>query len=87
MMSTGSIYATFCRTNQLSTILQLIELWETFLMQLDAEDDSLPFYNKTPAVAGSKKAEPTPSRASEIETTVSETQAEVAATATAEQEE
>lgn len=30
--------------------MQLIELWETFLMQLDADEDGEPFF-KPPAVA------------------------------------
>lgn len=30
--------------------LQLIELWETFLMQLDADEDGEPFY-KPPAIS------------------------------------
>lgn len=33
-------------------VLQLIELWETFLMQLDADEDGEPFF-KPPAVAQS----------------------------------
>ena len=32
--------------------IQLIELWETFLIQLDAEDDEQPYY-KPPVIAPS----------------------------------
>jgi len=61
---------------------ELIELWETFLMQLDAEDDDQPFYK--PPVAPSAQ----PVRASVNEQRLSgETEVEAAATATAQQEE
>lgn len=54
-------------------------MWETFLMQLDAEDDDVPFYRPPPsAPARGDNGEP---RLSE-ETTV-----ESAATTTVEQEE
>ena len=37
------------------TLSQLIEKWETFLMQLDAEDDETVFY-RPPVIQGSKPA-------------------------------
>jgi sorting nexin-1/2 len=58
---------------------QLIELWETFLMQLDAEDEGMPFFKPI----GILPAPPTAS-AQQSESRVAE--AEAAATATAELE-
>ncbi|KAI9724874.1 MAG: hypothetical protein M1812_000150 [Candelaria pacifica] len=59
---------------------ELIELWETFLMQLDAEDDDQPFYKPPVGIAAAPDSEPVQRPPD------SETQAQAAATATAEQE-
>lgn len=42
--------------DSLLTCLQLIELWETFLLQLDAGDEGNPFY-AAPGAAGNASAE------------------------------
>lgn len=60
--------------------MQLIELWETFLMQLDAEDDADAFY-KPPVIPFAGSSSDDPGRLS------GETQVEAAAITTAEQEE
>jgi sorting nexin-1/2 len=60
-------------------MLQLIELWETFLMQLDAEEDADVFY-KPPVIPLTGSSNDDPGRLS------GETQVEAAAIATAEQE-
>jgi sorting nexin-1/2 len=62
----------------------LIELWETFLMQLDADEGEDPFYRPAPqpsATETSKSAEPAQESVSGPENDV-----EAAATATIEQE-
>jgi sorting nexin-1/2 len=54
-------------------------MWETFLMQLDADDDEQPFY-KPPVEPAAKATDTTPA------TSESEAATEAAARATAEQE-
>ena len=70
-------------------VLQLIELWETYLMQLDAEDDGAPIFNpKLPA--GVAADEPSPIAVPSTDrpdSSSGETPAQAAAAATAEVEE
>ena len=58
----------------------MIELWETFLMQLDAEDEGIPFFKPI----GILPAPPLAASTQQSESRVAE--AEAAATATAELE-
>ncbi|KAI9829236.1 MAG: hypothetical protein M1819_006416 [Sarea resinae] len=58
---------------------ELIELWETYLMQLDADDEEQPFY-RPPAVPAAPMADDGPKAQGQ------ETAAEAAATTTADQE-
>jgi sorting nexin-1/2 len=58
----------------------LIELWETFLMQIDAEDEGLPFFKPVGIIAAPLPAADTQQSESRA------TEAEVATTASAEQE-
>ncbi len=60
--------------------MQLIELWETFLMQLDAEDDENAFYKPPVIPLPSELPQPAAERLS------GETQVEAAATVTADDE-
>ncbi|KAL8733797.1 MAG: hypothetical protein Q9181_003445 [Wetmoreana brouardii] len=61
---------------------ELIELWETFLMQLDADEDGEPFFKPPATSAAPAKPKQGPVQASSDESTQ-----EAAATMTAEQEE
>lgn len=64
--------------------LKLIELWETFLFQLDADDESNPFYSSAPPSA-SQDAHPAgggAAAAASAETETAETPAVNAAAAT-----
>ena len=78
--------------------LQLIELWETFLMQLDADEDGEPFY-KPPAISpapilqrndqqsGEEQPQGQQQLGETLQGTEGETEQGTAATATIEQEE
>ena len=71
-------------TEHTNLLIQLIELWETFLMQLDAEEGGDPFYKpapQPPVGETSKSAEPVPKPAPS-----EENDAGAAAIATIEQE-
>lgn len=55
------------------TCAQLIELWETFLVQLDAEDDEQPYYKPSVAPLPSDHSAERPSGETKADSTASAT--------------